>query len=105
MKSVNQFTQIVWKGVKGKKVGFGIKGVVVYAWYCPTGNVPDDATTFKANVFEAGNPGLCISDTVNQCYNKKQINYQNDLRIDHGSPDLVFDHETAKAAQAVLDKN
>lgn len=38
-----QFTQMVWKGSKGKKVGFGIKDKKVVAWYCSTGNKPDDA--------------------------------------------------------------
>lgn len=70
-KSAYQFTQIVWKGSAGKLVGFGIKDKTVIAWYCPAGNAPNDAVTFKANVFKAGNADLCVSDTVNQCYNKK----------------------------------
>jgi hypothetical protein len=41
-----KFTQMVWKGAKGKKVGFGIKGKNVYAWYCPKGNDPMTKTAF-----------------------------------------------------------
>jgi hypothetical protein len=41
--SAYRFTQIVWKGANGKKVGFGVKGTKVVAWYCPTGNTPDQA--------------------------------------------------------------
>jgi uncharacterized protein YkwD len=55
-------------------------------------------------VFEAGNAEYCVDDTVNTCYNKKAVNIHNDLRIDHGSPDLTFSHDIAKAAQAELAK-
>jgi len=41
-----QFTQMVWKGAKGKKVGFGVKDDKAVAWYCLTGNEPDLATDF-----------------------------------------------------------
>jgi len=45
-KSAYQFTQMVWKGAKGKKVGFGVKDDKAVAWYCLTGNEPDVATDF-----------------------------------------------------------
>lgn len=47
-----RFTQIVWKGAPGKKVGFGIRGAEVYAWYCnEAGNTPDTPDAFRKNVF------------------------------------------------------
>jgi len=45
-KSAYQFTQMVWKGSAGKKVGFGVKDKTAVAWYCPTGNDPDTAAAF-----------------------------------------------------------
>ena len=99
-----KFTRIVWKGVATKQVGFGVKGTRVVAWYCPSGNTPDDATSFKANVCEAGCPAECITDTVNTCYNNNQIRRHNEFRTFHGSPNLVFDQDTAKAAQTMLAK-
>jgi hypothetical protein len=45
-KSAYQFTQMVWKGTRGKKVGFGVKGETAVAWYCPTGNNPDTSSDF-----------------------------------------------------------
>lgn len=96
--SAYQFTQMVWKGKAMKKVGFGIKDKLTVAWYCPTGNSPDTAQDFKDNVCEAGCPKWCVTDTVNKCYNEKQIAKHNELRDRHGSKGLVFDHDIAKAA-------
>jgi uncharacterized protein YkwD len=90
---------MVWKGASGKKVGFGINNNVVVAWYCPTGNDPDTSQEFKDNVCDAGCPKWCVTDSVNKCYNDKQVNKHNKLRELHGSPKLVFDHDLAKAAQ------
>jgi len=103
--SALQFTQIVWKGDAGKRVGFGVKGTSVYAWYCAAGNTPDTPAAFKANVFTAGNAARCVDDTVNVCYNKKAILAHNDARARHGSPDLTYDRAIAKAAQAQLVKS
>jgi uncharacterized protein YkwD len=93
---------MVWKGAAGKRVGFGVKDRVVYAWYCDAGNTPDTTAAFKDNVFTAGNPKHCVDDTVNVCYNKKAILAHNDARARHGSPDLTYNREIAKAAQAQL---
>jgi hypothetical protein len=93
---------MVWKGAPGKRVGFGVKGQVVYAWYCDAGNTPDTTAAFKENVFPAGNAQHCVDDTVNVCYNKKAILAHNDARARHGSPDLTYDREIAKAAQQQL---
>jgi hypothetical protein len=69
--NAHKFTQMVWKGAAGKKVGFGIKDTNVYAWYCPTGNSPMTKTAFQENVCEAGCPKWCVEETVNKCYNNK----------------------------------
>jgi hypothetical protein len=100
-----QFTQLVWKGQPGKRVGFGVKDRVVYAWYCDAGNTPDTTAAFKDNVFPAGSPQHCIDDTVNVCYNKKAILAHNDARERHGSPNLTYNRAIAKAAQAHLVKS
>jgi hypothetical protein len=93
---------MVWKGAAGKRVGFGVKDRLVYAWYCPAGNTPETPAAFKANVFPAGNPAHCIDDTVNVCYNKRAILAHNDARARHGAPDLTYDRAIAKAAQTQL---
>lgn len=103
--SALQFTQIVWKGETGKKVGFGVHKGVVYAWYCPAGNTPDTATAFKENVFPAGNQEHCFDGTVNVCYNRAAILAHDDAREQHGSPKFEkYDRTIAKAAQAHLEK-
>jgi hypothetical protein len=89
---------MVWKGTATKKVGFGILDEKVIAWYCPTGNDPDLAQDFKDNVCEAGCPKVCVTDTVNKCYNELQIDKHNYWREIHGAGKLTFDHATAKAA-------
>ena len=93
---------MVWKGAPGKKVGFGVKDRVVYAWYCDAGNTPATATAFKDNVFAAGNRKHCVDDTVNVCYNKKAILAHNDAKARHGSPALTYDREITKSAHAQL---
>jgi len=69
--NAHKFTQMVWKGAAGKKVGFGIKKTNVYAWYCPPGNSPMTKPAFKKNVCEAGCKEWCVEETVNKCYNNK----------------------------------
>lgn len=101
--SAYQFTQIVWKGKATKKVGFGINGINVYAWYCPTGNDPDQAASFKENVCEAACTKWCVTDTVNKCYNEKAIKKHNTYREYHGAGKVTFSHDIAKAAQKKLE--
>jgi len=96
---------LVWKGSPGKKVGFGVKGKTVYAWYCPAGNTPETADAFKKNVFTAGEASLCVDDKVNICYNKRAVLAHNDARKRHGSPPLTYNRAIAKAAQLYLEKS
>lgn len=57
------FTRMVWK--KTTKVGFGIKGKYVIAWYCEAKGNAGSTTEFKKNVGEK-----CINaDKINTCYN------------------------------------
>jgi phage gp16-like protein len=85
----DKFTQMVWKGTA--KVGFGIKGKWVIAWYCDKGSTGNNAD-FKQNVGEK-----CEKDGVNTCYNEIALKAHNVKRKEHEAKDLVYDKDMAKA--------
>jgi len=92
----------VW--AKTEKVGFGIRGDTVVAWYCKGGNSPRTASWFKQNV----NP-VCMTGTGDQkwyeCYNRRAVDRHNRYRIIHGTDSTGFsvDEAAAKAIQKMLD--
>lgn len=95
-KKSDLFTQVVWKA--STEVGFGIAGKYVVAWYCEAGNVKDKYLT---NVGDK-----CILDAdekINECYNVRALDRHNVLRKDHGTPELKWDKEAAKAVQKLLE--
>jgi hypothetical protein len=54
---------MVWKNTS--KVGFGVKGDRVIAWYCDVRGNQGGAEDYKANI-----GALCVSNGYNQCYTK-----------------------------------
>jgi hypothetical protein len=95
-KKSDLFTQVVWKA--STEVGFGIAGKYVVAWYCEAGNVKDK---YLDNV---GNKCILDKDEkINECYNKMALKAHNAKRIDHGTPELKWDKEAAKAVQKLLE--
>jgi len=96
---------MLWKS--STKVGFGIKGKFVLAYYCTVG-AKDDAKSkdFKMNICRKDGCKLCTEDKAgkaygfNKCFNQLGIDKHNIYRIDHESPKFVkYDEDVAKAAQ------
>jgi hypothetical protein len=102
-KAIKKFTQVVWKydgdDIKDIKVGFGISGGYVYAYYCKGGNVDDK---YDKNVLEN-----CLKDKYNKCYNDKAVKAHNKKRALHFFDDekneLKVDIEAAKVLQKIMD--
>jgi len=61
------FTQMIWND--NDKVGFGVKGKWVVAWFCPGGNTPEDSQqAFVDNVND-----VCLFEGYDRCYNKMAL--------------------------------
>jgi hypothetical protein len=74
-KDGQKFTSMMWRA--SKKVGFGISGKYVVAWYCPTGNDPDTDKDYLKNVCEKDKCLKCLKEDKkngnkkwNTCYNE-----------------------------------
>lgn len=102
-KAIKKFTQVVWKYDGDKiadiKVGFGISGGYVYAYYCKGGNVDGK---YDKNVLEN-----CLKDKYNKCYNDKAVKAHNAKRklhfFDDEKNELKVDVEAAKVLQKIMD--
>lgn len=98
----------MWKSTK--KVGFGIKGKYVVAWYCPKGNDPATSKDFKKNVCKKDGCKLCLEDKkgvkygYNKCYNDDAVKSTNLVRGKHNGKKVEFGEDVAKGAQAHADK-
>jgi uncharacterized protein YkwD len=87
---MNMFARVVWKATT--KVGFGVKGKYVVAWYCEDQGAIGDEAAFKKNIEES-----CIQKNgVNKCYNDQALKANNKLRDDHGTEALSWDEKAAK---------
>jgi len=99
---------MMWKSTK--KVGFGIKGKYVVAWYCPKGNDPATSKDFKKNVCKKDGCKLCLEDKkgvkygYNKCYNEDAVKSTNLLRGKHNVKKVEFGKDVAKGAQAHAEK-
>lgn len=60
-KAMLRFTLMVWKNTR--KVGFGVRGKYVVAWYCDKQGNLGLSTDFQNNVGAS-----CIVDRYNKCY-------------------------------------
>jgi hypothetical protein len=94
--AARDFAQMVWKSTT--KVGFGVKGKWVIAWYCDsaasTGSPPESV----ANVGQK-----CIADGVNTCYTTSALLAHNTRRAYHESDKLAHDAANSKKLQAAMD--
>lgn len=93
-----KFTKMVWR--KTTRVGFGVKGKWVVAWYCesqPASNSP--AAEFVRNV-----GAKCVdSAKVNVCYNELANAAHNERRTKHEASPLVWEGAIAAALQQAMD--
>lgn len=72
--AAEKFVKMLWRGTT--KVGFGVKGKWVVAWYCESGGATGPPSNFMANV------GLhCVKNNINKCYNKLGADQHNALRV------------------------
>ena len=98
----------MWKA--SKKVGFGIKGKFVVAWYCPKGNDPNTPKDFKKNVCKKDGCKLCLEDKkgvkygYNKCYNEDAVKSTNLLRGKHNVKKVELGKDVAKGAQEHAEK-
>jgi len=96
------FSRMMWR--KSTKVGFGIRGSYVMAWYCNEPMKTQTQTAADYKLYKANVGKLCLVDGYNQCYNDKAIEAHNAAREKHeGYSPLVFDKDIATAIQAQLD--
>ena len=94
----------MWKA--STKVGFGIKGKFVLAYYCEKAGNTGEKKNYKMNVCKKDQCKLCtegkdgVAYKYNKCYNKLALDEHNIYRLDHSSPKFAEYHvEAAKAAQ------
>jgi hypothetical protein len=94
-----QFTLMSWRPTT--KVGFGVRGKFVAAWYCEVAGNPTSATTedYKENVKKD-----CLVDGVDKCYLELALAAHNAYRAQHkGGKALETYLEASQRIQAVLD--
>jgi hypothetical protein len=95
-KRVYDFANVVWTGTT--KVGFGVKGKWVVAWYCAVKATPSSTTANKNNIGH-----LCKSSGINNCLNDKAFAAHNDKRMMHDTKPFKLDNKLAKTLQTSLD--
>jgi hypothetical protein len=89
---------LVWKS--STKVGFGINGRFVVAWFCETeGNQPSTAAAFKENV-----PKNCLAGGLNTCFDAANRKVLDERRTWHGvTKATTKDDKAAVALQKLMD--
>jgi hypothetical protein len=92
----NQFANLVWKSTT--RVGFGVKGKWVVAWYCQTKATPGDSLASKNNIGRQ-----CRKSGTNSCLNDNQLKAHNDKRKMHDTAPLEWDKDLALALQQAMD--
>jgi hypothetical protein len=88
---------MVWRSTT--KVGFGVKGKWVIAWYCEVAGNTNGKTGYEANVGKD-----CVADGYNKCYADKALAAHNLRRGYHESSPLELDVENSKALQTLMDE-
>jgi len=97
LRDQENFTQLLWKSTT--KVGFGIKGNDVVAWYCSKGNTAP-AQSYVDNVSD-----VCMVDGMNRCYNRLALGFHNEKRaLRRDTNALALDAAIAKKIQTEMDK-
>lgn len=104
---MKEYTQLMWK--KSEKVGFGIKGKFVVAWYCPKGNTAG-VKDYKKNVCKKDGCKLCLEDKAgkkygyDKCYNDLALERTNIDRGNHDAKKVELSEDLAKEAQKHAEK-
>jgi hypothetical protein len=77
---------MVWKNTA--KVGFGVKGDTVIAWYCSTKGNAGGPEDFKVNV-----GAVCLQNGYNKCYADLALTAHRTRRAGHeaGTPEIKLD--------------
>jgi hypothetical protein len=97
MSQAANFAQMVWKGTS--KVGFGVQGKYVVAWYCEDRGQVEDPVKAKSNV------GIvCYKHGYNRCYNDLALVHINKMRKNHKAQPLTFDEDAARSIQHELNR-
>lgn len=91
-----KFTQMVWRSTG--KVGFGVRGKWVVAWYCEVQGNTGGPSGFRANVGKT-----CVVEGINECYTDRALAAHNLRRGYHESKALTLDKAGSKALQALMD--
>jgi uncharacterized protein YkwD len=90
------YTRMVWKG--STKVGFGIHGRFVVAWFCETeGNKPVTVAAFKENV-----PKACLAAGHNTCFDEANRKVLDERRGWHEATKTEKNDDAAKALQLLM---
>jgi len=85
----NAFANVVWASTT--KVGFGVRGRWVVAWYCETKATPADTTANESNIGRQ-----CVVDVINRCLNEDALAAHNKHRMNHSTPPLKLDDLVAR---------
>jgi hypothetical protein len=93
---MKKFTQMVWKD--STKVGFGIRGKWVVAWYCDSAGNTGSPSNYVANVGEE----CIITNRVNKCYNDLAVEAHNNYRKEHEAPNLTWVSTIAEKLQTAM---
>lgn len=97
VKLSNQFANVVWAATT--KVGFGVKGKWVVAWYCDAKATPAETSASLQNIGV-----VCRRGGMNTCLNDVALNAHNAARRHHNTPPLALDETIAKELQLQMDE-
>lgn len=96
VKLSNEFANVVWSGTT--KVGFGVKGKWVVAWYCETKATPADTVATLNNIGKQ-----CKTKGINNCLNDAALKAHNSKRMIHDTKPFVWDKNLALILQKAMD--
>jgi hypothetical protein len=98
VKLSNAFANVVWAGTT--KVGFGVKGKWVVAWYCQDKAAPSETVATKLNIGTQ-----CKKNGIHSCLNDSALEAHNAKRMIHDTKPLVWDKKLATILQKAMDKD
>jgi uncharacterized protein YkwD len=93
----NRFANVVWAATT--KVGFGVKGKWVVAWYCDAKATPAETAASIQNIGV-----VCSRSGVNTCLNEAALAAHNEKRRYHATPPLEYDETIARDLQRQMDQ-
>jgi hypothetical protein len=93
VKASNTFANLVWSGTT--KVGFGVKGKWVVAWYCADKATPADSVASLNNIGRQ-----CKKNGYHSCLNEAALKAHNGKRMLHDTKPFVWDQKLTVILQA-----